>query len=511
MKIFKLYFQADNPENEHIKFKRLPYDYCCLTHVPFENPIVDQHGNIYELEAIAKFLKHFKRNPITGEPQDAKLLIRLNFAKNTNDDSEEACRFQCPALFRPFTKNSHIVAIATTGNVFCYEAIEQLNIKTKNWKDLINDQPFTRKDIITIQDPSKLEKFDISQFYFIKNKLRVETEEEIAERKDPTGRLKKISAETKEILKELEATYKEKEKEAVEERKVPDKFNAAHYSTGKVAASFTSTAISPFVRTEADTVEEDLVRYERVKKKGYVRLNTNMGPLNLELFCDQVPKTCENFLKHCVNGYYNGTKFHRSIRNFMIQGGDPTSKTGEPTGRGGTSIWNTKFDDEFTPGLSHAGRGILSMANAGPNSNGSQFFITFRSCKHLDGKHTIFGKLVGGLETLTEMERVEVDNKDSPIEDIIIQSIQIFVDPYQEADEQLAAERQAEVDKLRKEREELAKKKSNAKKQPLKVYREGVGKYLTKPSTKSATSTNGEPAAKKKKDSNYSFSNFKSW
>lgn len=503
--------QALNPENEHIKFKRLPFDYCCITHVPFEHPYMDPAGNVFELEAIANFLKHFKKNPVTGEPLDAKSLIKLTFANNTNDDSDESIRFQCPALFRPFTKNSHIVAIATTGNVFCYEAIEQLNIKTKNWKDLISDQPFTRKDIITIQDPSKIEKFDISTFFFIKNKLRVETDEERAEKKDPTGRLQKMSVETKEILKELEATYKEKEKEVVEERKVPDKFNAAHYSTGTVSASFTSTAIAPSVRTEADIVEEDLVRYERVKKKGYIRLITNLGALNLELFCDQVPKTCENFLKHCASGYYTQTKFHRSIRNFMIQGGDPTSKTGEPTGRGGTSIWNTKFDDEFYPGLSHTGRGILSMANAGPNSNGSQFFITFRSCKHLDGKHTIFGKLVGGLETLLEMERVEVDNKDQPIEDIVIQSVQIFVDPYQEADEQLAGEREAESDKLLKEKQDLAKKKSGAKKQPLKAYREGVGKYLTGLPQKPATSTSGEPPSKKKQKDNYSFSNFKAW
>lgn len=474
-------------------------------------PYMDPEGNIFELEAIAKFLKAFKKNPITGAPLDAKSLIKLKFANNTNDNSDKSIRFQCPALFRPFTKNSHIVAIATTGNVFCFEAIEQLNIKTKNWKDLISDQPFTRKDIITIQDPSKLEKFDISQFYFIKHKLRVETDEERAEKKDPKGRIQKMSIEIKETLQELEDTYKEKEAEAVVERKVPDKFNSAHYSTGKVSASFTSTAITPFGRTEHDIVEEDLVRYERVKKKGYVRLNTNMGMLNLELFCDQVQKTCENFLKHCANGYYNGTKFHRSIRNFMIQGGDPTSKTGEPTGKGGTSIWNTKFDDEFKPGLSHTGRGILSMANAGPNSNGSQFFITFRSCKHLDGKHTIFGKLVGGLETLTEMERIEVDNKDSPIEPIIIQSVQIFVDPYQEADEQLVAERQAEIDKLQKVKEEIAKKKAEAKKQPLKVYREGVGKYLTKVSSKPSTSTSGEPQAKKKKSANYAFDNFKSW
>lgn len=469
---------------------------------------MDQDGNVFELEAVVNFLKHFKKNPITGKPMEAKSLVKLNFAKNTNDcDGEEVNRFQCPALFKPFTKNSHIVANASSGNVFCFEAIEQLNIKTKNWKDLITDQPFTRKDMITIQDPSNLLKFDISQFFFIKNKLRVETEEEKAEKKDPTARIQKMSIETKEILKELEETYKEKVKEEVEERKVADKFNAAHYSTGKVSASFTSTSIAPSVLNEQAIVEEDLVRYERVKKKGYVRLNTNHGPLNLELFCGQVPKTCENFMKHCVNGYFTGTKFHRSIRNFMIQGGDPTSKAGVASGRGGTSIWDTKFEDEFTPGLSHTGRGVLSMANSGPNSNGSQFFITFRSCKHLDGKHTIFGKLVGGLETLTEIERIEVDNKDTPIEDIVIKSTQIFVDPYQEADDQLAVERQAEVEKLQKEKEEIAKKKKSAKNLPLKVVREGVGKYLAKIKT---TATSGGPAAKKQKSTN-DFKDFSKW
>jgi len=486
-------------------------DFCCLTSIPFENPYADKHGNVFELEAVVDFIKHFKVNPVTGEPMEIKHLIKLNFAKNTNDETEESSRFQCPALFKPFSKNSHVVAIASTGNVFCYEAIEQLNIKTKNWKDLINDKPFTRKDMITIQDPSKLEKFDISKFHHIKHKLRVETEEEKAERKDPKGRLQKMSIETKEILQELEDTYKEKEVTIVEEKR-PDKFNAAHYSTGKVTASFTSTALAPFSRTERDIIDEDEVRYERIKKKAYVRILTSMGPLNLELFANQVPKTCENFLKHCVNGYYNGTKFHRSIRNFMIQGGDPTSKSGTPTGKGGTSIWKNKFDDEFFPGLTHSGRGVLSMANAGPNSNGSQFFITFRSCKHLDGKHTIFGKVVGGMDTLTEMERVEVDNKDSPIEDIFFQSAQVFVDPYQEADDQLASERQAEIEREQKEKEELAKKKSESKKsQTLKVQREGVGKYLTKAPAKSATSTSGEPAAKKKKDSSYSFKNFNAW
>jgi peptidyl-prolyl cis-trans isomerase-like 2 len=85
-----------------------------------------------------------------------------------------------------------------------------------------------------------------------------------------------------------------------------------------VAAGLTSTVMAPVLTHEAAIIDEDLVRYERVKKKGYVRLTTNKGPLNLELYCDTLPKTCENFMKHCANGYYNGTKFHRSIRNFMV-------------------------------------------------------------------------------------------------------------------------------------------------------------------------------------------------
>lgn len=108
------------------------------------------------------------------------------------------------------------------------------------------------------------------------------------------------------------------------------------------------------------------------------------------------------------------------------------------------------------------------------------------------------------------MEHIEVDNKDTPIEDIYLLTAQIFVDPYQEADEQLASERQTEVDKVQKEKDDLVKKKANGSKQPLKVYREGVGKYLTKIKTQPSTSS-GEPSAKKKKEAKNSLSNFNSW
>lgn len=278
-------------------------------------PYCDLDGNVFELSAIIDFLKAFKVNPITGKPCDAKSLIKLNFHRNNEG------AYHCPSLFKPFTKNSHIVAIATTGNVFSYEAVEQLNIRTKNWKDLVDDTPFARKDIITIQDPNALEKFNISTFHHIRKRLRVETEEEILERKDPQARLRMVSAETRDILNELERDFKPQPMEAGSsgtQKVALDKFNSAHYSTGAVAASFTSTAMVPVYNSEAAILEDSEIRYERVKKKGYVRLNTSHGQLNLELFCDIVPKTCENFMRHCANGYYDDTLFHRSIKNFMV-------------------------------------------------------------------------------------------------------------------------------------------------------------------------------------------------
>ncbi|XP_030753775.1 RING-type E3 ubiquitin-protein ligase PPIL2 [Sitophilus oryzae] len=448
-------------------FKRLPFDHCCLSLQPFEVPFCDLDGNIFDLDALIPFLKKFKINPVTGKPLDFHSLVQLNMKVDSDGN------FECPVLLRAFTKSSHIAAIATTGNVYLMEAIEQLNIKNRNWKDLINDKPFERKDIITLQDPNNIAKFNISQFHHVKNNLRVETEDEINDKLNSQARLKSINPETRDTLTQLEKEYKpptiEINKTATNLK--ADKFNAAHYSTGAVAASFTSTSMQPNLVHEAAIRHEDEVRYERVKKKGYVRLVTNLGMLNLELYCDQVPKTCENFIKHCENGYYNGTKFHRSIRNFMIQGGDPTN-----TGNGGTSIWKKKFEDEFRPNLSHTGRGVLSMANSGKHTNGSQFFITFRSCKHLDNKHTVFGKVVGGIETLNEMERIEVDNKDRPIEDIVLLKTQIFVNPYDEADEILAKEREDELNREKKEQEE--KKKKMLRNTPLKAFKSGVGKYI---------------------------------
>ncbi|GKD13137.1 peptidyl-prolyl cis-trans isomerase CYP18-1 [Tanacetum coccineum] len=131
-----------------------------------------------------------------------------------------------------------------------------------------------------------------------------------------------------------------------------------------------------------------------------VTLHTNLGDIKCEIACDEVPKASENFLALCASGYYDGTIFHRNIKGFMIQGGDPTG-----TGKGGTSIWGKKFDNEIRESLKHNARGMLSMANSGANSNGSQFFITYAKQPHLNGAYTIFGKVIHGFEVLDLMEK----------------------------------------------------------------------------------------------------------
>ncbi|KAJ3316347.1 Peptidyl-prolyl cis-trans isomerase-like 3 [Boothiomyces sp. JEL0866] len=120
---------------------------------------------------------------------------------------------------------------------------------------------------------------------------------------------------------------------------------------------------------------------------GSVTLNTDVGDIKIELFCLEAPKTCTNFLALCASGYYDLCHFHRNIKGFMAQTGDPTN-----TGKGGESIYGGKFEDEIDPALKHYTRGIVSMANKGPDTNGSQFFITYSKQTHLDGKYTVFGK-----------------------------------------------------------------------------------------------------------------------
>ena len=180
-------------------------------------------------------------------------------------------------------------------------------------------------------------------------------------------------------------------------------------------------------------------------------MHTSMGDVKIKLFPAEAPKAVENFTTHAKNGYYDGLKFHRVIKDFMIQGGDPAGN-----GTGGESIWGRPFEDEFSPAL-HNLRGALSMANAGPGTNGSQFFIVQASdvpaqmlaqmeglreqgfaddviaaykelggTPWLDFRHTVFGQVLEGMDVVDAIAGVEVDGGDAPLGDVLVKSIEIL-------------------------------------------------------------------------------------
>ncbi|MFH1715200.1 MAG: peptidylprolyl isomerase [Elusimicrobiota bacterium] len=150
------------------------------------------------------------------------------------------------------------------------------------------------------------------------------------------------------------------------------------------------------------------------EKKGnpVVVFETNAGNIEMELMTDVAPKTCENFTKLVKKGYYDGIIFHRVIKDFMIQCGDPTG-----TGRGGESIWGKPFEDEVTPEVTFDKTGLLAMANAGPNTNGSQFFITVTKTPWLNMKHTIFGKVINGYDVVEKIENTKTGMGDRPLDE----------------------------------------------------------------------------------------------
>jgi len=145
-------------------------------------------------------------------------------------------------------------------------------------------------------------------------------------------------------------------------------------------------------------------------KNPHVILETTQGTIELELYKDIAPLAVENFTTHVKDGYYNGIAFHRIIKNFMIQGGDPTE-----SGRGGESIWKKDFKDEFK-NKTFDGAGVLAMANRGPHTNGSQFFITTAPTPWLNGRHTIFGKVVKStMDTIKKLNIVKTSRRDKPL------------------------------------------------------------------------------------------------
>ncbi|KAF3769981.1 hypothetical protein M406DRAFT_248846 [Cryphonectria parasitica EP155] len=464
-------------------FRRLPFNFCAASLQPFKNPVCTPDGTIFDVEVISAWLDKHDTNPVNGNPLDGKDLIKLNFARNADAEADPNAGptdgkgdLIDPVTFKVFTDNTHIVAIrhGTYANVFAWETIQQMNIKQKNWHDLVDDKEFGRKDIITLQDPQNAASRNLSEFQYLKDGGDVLlTPEQVEERKSGSVNVDALGRIGDKVLRAKEAVEKarrEREatgdvnrsskalqkssitngfrKPAIQEKKLAH--NAATYTTGRAAASFTSTGLTPETSGERATLTQDewMLKPKRVKMKGYARVETSLGDVTIELQTETAPKAVWNFVKLSQKGYYRGTIFHRNIKNFMIQGGDPTG-----SGKGGQSIWGKNFQDEFDGPLTHSTRGIVSMANKGKNTNSSQFFITYKPAKHLDRKHTIFGKVVDGLDVLDALEMAPVDEGNRPLEDIVIKDIVIFLDPFEEFLKEKDQQEKAEAQKAEIQRQ----------------------------------------------------------
>ncbi|QPH16866.1 Peptidyl-prolyl cis-trans isomerase cyp8 [Epichloe festucae Fl1] len=472
-------------------FRRLPFNFCAASLQPFKNPVCTPDGTIFDVEVIGAWLdKHPNQNPVDGKELHKKDLIRLNFARNASSDSHGAGLSDGkgdlidPVTYKVFTDNTHIVAIrhGTYANVFAWETIERMNIKAKMWQDLVDDEPFTRADMITLQDPQNAASRNLEQFKYLKDGEGAQlTREQEEERNASSINADALGSMGDKVLKARAAVEKARKareagadinrssramaasSNAISEpspttgptpqsmlRQKKPAANAAAYTTGKAAASFTSTGLTPETSGERAllTDEEFMLKPKRVKIKGYARMETNLGDLTVELHTDTAPKAVWNFIRLAQSGYYKGVAFHRNVPSFMIQGGDPSG-----TGKGGSSIWGKYFNDELDGPLTHNSRGILSMANKGKNTNSSQFFITYKAAPHLDRKHTIFGLVVEGHNVLTKMEAAPTDGSSRPLNKIFIKDVVVFVDPFAEFQS-----RKKEQERQDEEREEIQRK-----------------------------------------------------
>jgi len=408
----------------------------------------------------------------------------IYFSVLNMDKDESTGRWQCPVLNRPFTDRTAIVAIRQRGgtnsneaNVYSREAYRELNVKAKNYLDLISGMKFDKVDVITLQDPEDealCNLRDIRNFSHI-NRMREDNNQRQEDAANVAGSNVTYSVTATRIMEKLDKEKRKRERAAEEQSRklllqpkddnccdvgtseekisiyTDELLSGLSMTTGMASGSLTSTTMtitrenSARLATEEEILTSQCEQLRRLKKKGMVRMSTNVGVMDIELHCDIVPRTCMNFLLLIMKKEYDGSKFHRSIPNFMIQGGKKSgakSKSDE-----GGSVWDKPFMDEFDDRLKHVGPGILSMANSGPCTNGRQFFITYKSCGHLDRKHSVFGKVIGGLEILRRLEQLATDELDRPSENVNIDSIEILENPLAEALE-------IERERIRKKKQE---------------------------------------------------------
>jgi len=400
------------------------------------------------------------------------------------DKDVETGKWQCPVLNKPFTDHTKVVAViqhppSTEANVYSYEAIQELNIKPKNYTDLISGKKFHRvNDVIILQDPNDEEQQrlrDISNFVHTQTMRKQEETKNAAAAVDPN---KLVSGDVRHSVtasRIMDQIKKKREQDELEDQKRKRKMAAStitstnetkkpkiytnelqgfgNMTSGQCSGSFTSTSMN-ISNTNAirEATQEEILQslfymMKRRKQKGFVHFITSLGDVDVEIHADIVPKTAMNFLGLVDQKAYDGCIFHRSIRNFMIQGGKPMEGKEE-------CLWGGSFEDEFDDRLIHSGAGILSMANAGPSTNKRQFFITYKSAPHLDRKHSVFGRVIKGLDILKQMENIPTNHRDKPKQEIKIISAEILgPNPVTDAQEAETIRIQDKSEEIRNEKE----------------------------------------------------------
>ena len=452
--------------SEGPRFLKLPFNHCALSLVEMENPVFTNDGWCYDKENILKHLEKNGSHPHTGEPLSTAGIHELKLQRC------DSGKYECPITQKEFNDNSHIVANRKSGYAYSHDAVKEMNYKANNWTDLVDGSPLTKSDLITLQDPRN-----------IKN---------AAERVAPRA--------SKKEKKEKKAK-KRKEPEIQEEQQ--PKWTSHPDGVPQHGGLTCSTAPARKSNKTVEKLDKILTAVQENDMIAEIALVTSLGPLVLELYCRCAPRTVYNFVKLTTSGYYNSTIFHRIIKGFMVQGGDPSG-----TGSGGRSFFGREFNDEIVGNKLRHTRGAISMANSGANSNGSQFFIVFNNALHLDGKHTVFGRLTSGEDTLSKIENVATKDE-KPIDQITINSITVTKDPFCDLEHSLdpstIAKKEAEAAERKKAGSEIRPWFSAPQPVLDRADDKEVGKYLKPPtSSKTASITNSTPVTKQPKTWNFS-------
>eukprot|EP00980_Cylindrotheca_fusiformis_P008126 scaffold1727_cov133-Cylindrotheca_fusiformis.AAC.29 len=481
--------------------RKLPFKCCALTLTPFVNPVCNPNGIVFDNAALTEFLMKYKKDPVTGKPLETRDIITLNM------DQDEEGRWQCPVLTKPFADHSKIVAILDKSTkeayVYSYEAYRELNVKPKSWQDLTTGKKFSPKtDVLILNDPQD-EEFqksrDIETFWHIRNSRTLQKsrpQNNVNYSVTATRIMEKIEQDKKRA-KPNDKPQTELSDPASKKLKIfSDDVTSVKFTSGKASGSFTSTAMAVSNdNTTREASQEEILQAQfkqmrSQKQKGYVRMITNFGDLLLELHCDIAPRyECRRrrawikSMVDCGSHLFNVLSY-QNVHQFSWTVSSPeggSSKSGDDA-----SIWGPAFVDEFDDRLKHVGVGVLSSANAGPNTNKRQFFITFKTTPHLDRIHSVFGQVIDGEKVLKKMEEVATDKKDRPLKPITILTTEILVDPAKEAEEK-EHERLTQRAKAREEEEKRkeamavgksAKQKKSAVDQQASSSSTAIGKYL---------------------------------